>query len=95
MNYKNLTDEEILEILDRQDNSYMELKSAAQTDSDLRNRLFNLKSKHLEEKNNTLSVLIEQLEKALNNDEVPDEIKSKIELKLIKYKSLMNKPLSK
>ena len=33
MNYKNLTDEEILEILDRQDNSYMELKSVAQTDS--------------------------------------------------------------
>jgi hypothetical protein len=90
MNYKNLTDEEILEILDRQDNSYMELKSVAQTDSDLRNRLSNLKSKQLEKKNNTLSVLIEHLEKALNNDEVPDEIKAKIELKLIRYKSLMN-----
>lgn len=90
MNYKNLTDEEILEILDRQDNSYMELKSAAQTDSDLRNRLSNLKSKQEEVKNNTFTILIEQLEKALNSDEVPDEIKSEIELKLIRYKSLMN-----
>jgi len=98
IDYKNLTDDELLEIIDSQDDSYEEMRSAAQTDSEFRGRLINLKVKNKSEANDILETLeprtewvIDSLNKLLNtlplNSPSRDKVIAKIDYYTEKFKN--------
>ena len=85
IDYKNLTDEELLELFDKSDNFITkELSDLKNSDPDFKMRLINLAKNEI---NYLKSSYIEHLEKVISDDRVPENIKAELELKLIKYKS--------
>jgi hypothetical protein len=87
IDYKNLTDEQLLEVIDNlNENSSKELSILKNSDPDFELRLIKLAKKDVNSLKSTYVSVIEHLEKAISNEKVPENLKEELKLKLIKYK---------
>jgi hypothetical protein len=85
IDYKNLTDDELLDIVDKLDSK--ELIELKNNDPDFKMRLINLAKKEVDHLKSLYFPIIEHLEKAISDDRVPENIKVDLKLKIDKYKS--------
>jgi hypothetical protein len=84
IDYKNLTDDELLEVIDNlNENSSKELSILKNSDPDFQLRLIKLAKKDINSLKSTYVSLIEHLEKAISNEKVPEDLKEKIKLNLL------------
>ena len=91
IDYKNLTDSVLLSIIDSyepNDKEFKEFKELAKNDPEFRARLVELQVQNKQDKNENASSTIELLEKAIS--EAPEDVKSKIQESLDRYKKITN-----
>ena len=91
IDYKNLTDSVLLAIIDSyepNDKEFKEFKELAKNDPEFRARLVELQVQNKQDKNENASSTIELLEKAIS--EAPEDVKSKIQESLDRYKKITN-----
>lgn len=91
IDYKNLTDSVLLAIIDDyepNDKEFKEFKELAKNDPEFRARLVELQVQNKQDKNENASSTIELLEKAIS--EAPEDVKSKIQESLDRYKKITN-----
>lgn len=91
IDYKNLTNEELLEIIDSGDTGkqFKEIKLLCQADSEFRSRIVDLKVQNKQDQKENESSLIEVLEKCIL--EAPEEVKPKIQELLDSYKKIFDR----
>lgn len=90
--YKNLTNEELLEIIDSGDadrKEFQEIKLLTQTDPEFRSRIVDLKVQNKKDQKGNESALIEVLEKALS--EASEDVKPKIQERLDRIKKIFDR----
>ncbi len=87
IDYKNLTDEQLLDLIDNaNENSLKELSILKNSDPDFELRLIKLAKKDVNSLKSTYVSVIEHLEKAISDERVPENLKEELKLKVIKYK---------
>lgn len=90
--YKNLTNEELLEIIDSGDadrKEFQQIKQLTQTDPEFRSRIVELKVQNKKDQKGSESALIEVLEKALS--EASEDVKPKIQERLDAIKKIFDR----
>lgn len=87
IDFKSLTDGELLDLIEKSDDSIIkELAHLKNKDEDFKMKLINLAKQDIKHLKSLYFPMIELLEKALSDDNVPENIKEELKLKLIKYK---------
>ena len=90
--YKNLTNEELLEIIDSGDadrKEFQQIKLLTKTDPEFRSRIVELKVQNKKDQKGSESALIEVLEKALS--EASEDVKPKIQERLDAIKKIFDR----
>ena len=90
--YKNLTNEELLEIIDSGDadrKEFQQIKLLTKTDPEFRSRIVELKVQNKKDQKGSESALIEVLQKALS--EASEDVKPKIQERLDAIKKIFDR----